>query len=667
MSIFTFGRNNGIPANRVYSTNGVLGRSRTQGASAPRQLVTGNEDFAQSCDVGMGGNNLFNQQMYNPVRDRLDRGSIIEDWIPHSLPALNRMYRNIYFRDGIAGPAVDIWSMLPWSEWDIIGVEDPYIKNFYNEALQTIFAAERMEEMSKEYLVLGRFCASLLYDDAKGYWTDIIPHDPDYLEITPVPLGGIDPLIDLRPSPGMVRFLNNPDPRAAFLLNQVPQSVFEQIRIRGSIPLEPYNTLWAARTISPYDKVGTSFYTRILPYWAIEKPLLNATVTSARRRAGAILHIKIDNATDMGGDPSPEELQEVAGLFMQADFDPVGSIVATRAGINVDEVSGGGQIWKLSDEWTFLSEGKMRALGINDAFLSGDASYNSYDEARSIFMEQIRAFRHVFTQKTIIKYATILARVHGFVKRSTAEIKHHIRVTTPAEPTYRLPPGNTTLQNVSIQQALKYNNDDLIIPTVQWSKSLLPEGDHRMLEILETLKENGVPIPLRTWATLGGISLDSIIKSLPEDVKVQKVITKYQDKLSDISKSEDNEEGEDNEDGFSFGSIESSRTPGEELYDSVYKELQDIGFVKKEIKGSSKKSISDLKRTPFRITSVTPGDKHKPVADFIATNINTLKDFVASDSVYTADYKTIIDAAKNQIKQQEKEIPSDSKNLIGGQ
>lgn len=554
MSLCTFDRT--YEAHEVNSSRRGLLSPKAVGALASSGYTNVNADFAQSCDFGgFGANNSAMQDYFNPVRDRLDRGSVIEEWIPHSLPALNRMFRQIYARDAIAGPAVDIWSMLPWSEFDIVGLEDEYpdVAQFYKDALIPIFTPETLESISKEYLVHGRFCGNLLFDNAKGYWTDLIPNDPDFIEVKPNPLINADPFVDLRVSPGLMQFMYDPDPRVAFARGQIPSHFLNMIRATGLIPLDPFNTLWVARKISPYDTVGTSLLTRILPYWAIEKPLLNATVIAARRRAGAILHVTMETTPEQGGMPTSSELQEIAGMFIQADTDPVGSVVATRAGITATEVSQGGQIWKLSDEGPFLVENKMRAVGVTEAWLTGEASYNNYDDNRSIFMDQVRTLRERIVAKTIMAKAEVLARLHGFVRTKKSRVDHRIKVKKLDKYIYNRELNRPTFPNLSIEEAMAIPREDLILPTIQFDKTLKAEGDMHLLELVEKIEEKGVPITLRTWANLGGISLDDQVNDMATDMELKKQIKDMKAEYGGEGDGE-GEEGGGEDEGFSLGS-----------------------------------------------------------------------------------------------------------------
>lgn len=503
-------------------------RNRTS-ASCPAPMPGGSSSMSNRMPSPSGG---YDITRFNPAYDRLEEGSVIEDWIPRDLPGINKMLRIIYTRDAIAGPAVDIMSNLPWSEFDVVGVDDPKIRQFYEDAAQ-VFGdkAQELPAITIEYLALGRFCASLIYNETKGYWTDFVPHDSDFLTITPIPVRNCDPKIDLVMSPGYRQFVTSDDYRDQAARDRLPDYLLQKMQSGQPIPLDPLNTMYIRRKSSPYDFVGTSIYTRIIPFWALEKSLMNSSVTAARRRAGNILHLTC--GLDERWEPTMEEMEDLAGLFVQADEDPVGAVVATRTGVEAQEVRQGGQLWKWSDEWQIFSEGKMRGLGISEALLSGDATYNNMEQAKSVFTEQIRTLRFFLTQQVYIKQFKILARAHGFVKRKKAELDHRVR-TTPS-PVQRNQPfvedyQDINLENLSQTDAMDLPEEDLLVPNIQWKKSLLPEGDREYLELLSTLKEEGVPIPLKVWAARGGYDLHEAMEMLEEDLQIRKKVKNWQDK-----------------------------------------------------------------------------------------------------------------------------------------
>ena len=478
-------------------------KNKAMGSATVRKIQSDiNRGFGGSASAG-------ETAYYNPVWDSLDEGSMVDSWIPRDLPRLNKMFRGIYLRDGVAGPTVDIWAGIPWSSFEIAGIEDPEIKQFYEDSLFPVFTPNFMEQLTKEYLITGRFCASMVFDNTKGYWTKLVPLDSDYLKITPIPRYGYDPIIDYRPNEAMKSWARSTDQRIIDSRIGIPQDYINAIINESEINLYPMNTLWVARQTSPNDYVGTSLYTRILPFWALEKPLINASIIASRRRAGSILHIKV--GIEDKWDPTTEEMDQIGELFKKSDEDPTGAIVVTKTGIEPGEVMQGGNIWKISDEWDYLSNGKMRALGINDAFLSGESTYTSYEAAKSIFVEQCRNLRDLLTQKTINAKAESLARIHNFVKRSEAELSHGIRIKPSA-------------QNITMEKALALPKNQLILPEIRWKKPLSPEGDGAELELLTTLADNGFPVNLRAWGASAGVNIDNFMEDLEEDLIISKKV-----------------------------------------------------------------------------------------------------------------------------------------------
>ncbi len=451
----------------------------------------------------------YNISRYNPVHDHLEIGSIVEDWMPRDQAGLSQLWRLIYLRDAIVGPAVDLYSSLPYSECRLTGIEDPAILRKYQDTMERLDIITMMPDLIREFLTIGRFCASLVFDSKMGIFTDWTVHDPDFLRIEPIPIRGFDAKIDLVASPALKNFLHSMDDRDIAARDQLPDHYFEQFEKHGTYKLDPLNTLFVPRRSSPYDYVGTSFLTRIVSFWALEKSLIESTVTNARRRTRAITHIKagIDNVWE----PTEEELEAISGLFIQADEDPVGAVVTTRTGVEAGEVKAGADFWKLSDEWAFLSDAKMRALGISDAFLSGDATYNNMETALSVFMESLRTLRSYMDRRVFYeKIFSTLARVHGFVKKDAKG-----RGPTRIGP------------QLDYKKAMKIPSEDLLMPKIVWDKKLQPEGDMNFLEMLRTADEAGVPVTMKQWATGAGLNLEELMEELQEDSAYRQKISEW--------------------------------------------------------------------------------------------------------------------------------------------
>jgi hypothetical protein len=101
------------------------------------------------------------------------------------------------------------------------------------------------------------------------------------------------------------------------------------------------------------------------------------------------------------------------------------------------------------------------------------------------------------------------------------------------------------------------NLDDYIIPTIEWDKKLMPEGDEEQLNILEKLEEKGIPLSLRSWAAAGGIDLDLLIKqreaSIDDEIALKQLEKKRQKAFSEAGVEDSGGEGggfDDDDDSF---------------------------------------------------------------------------------------------------------------------
>jgi len=496
---------------------------------------------ASSFGGGMSGATV---DRYNPIRDRLDEGSIVEDWIPRDASGLDEMFKLMYNRDHIAGVIVDLISEMIWSEYDLVGIQDPVILDIYRNTMEAIDPITSGPELTRELLCIGRSISSMIFDKERGIFNDIISHDPSFIRLTPIPMKGFDPKVDLIPSPAMRAFVDSNDPRDIDARKALPAAYIAAIKAAGSgsagtsgfrpsqqymgsssrnetmgIPLDPINTLFLIRRTFGYDTIGTSLYTRLITFWALEKALINSTMASARRRTRSILHVTagIDNIWE----PTAQEMDNIAGMYIQADEDPVGAVVVTRTGVNTNEIRSGSDFYKWSDEWTLLNEGKLRALGANDSLLSGDSTYNNQEAARLFFMEKVLKLRESMTQKIFYnRLFPLIARIHGFRKRTTAELDHGIRfnqIKSEVEPT----------KNLTQRQALEIPKSELIMPSISWRKELVSNVNPAQLDIYDRLEEKGVPIHLRDWAAAGNVDLDYQMAALEDDADIRKQVNKW--------------------------------------------------------------------------------------------------------------------------------------------
>jgi hypothetical protein len=256
-----------------------------------------------------------------------------------------------------------------------------------------------------------------------------------------------------------------------------------------------------ARKTFTYDSKGTSLFKRLLPIYFLEKTLYKGTVVEAGRRQRSLLHLAVGDDT---WEPTVDELQAIVGLFQQADLDPLGAIIATRAGVNPNEMRQGGDFWKWTDIIDVLGPAKLRALGVSDSFMSGDATYNNAEAGLSVFMENQQGHRERSTYCVLYnKIFPLIAAVNDFRHTNQEKAKKDETVGSSSKLMKQL--NNTTKWDM---------------PVVNWKKSLGRDTDSTFMDVLDKLGQKNIPVPLRMYAVAAGVDLES----LEDDLVKEKIL-----------------------------------------------------------------------------------------------------------------------------------------------
>ncbi len=526
---------------------------------------------------------------------------VLEDFLDDtSNISLNNLYREIYLYDSVSGPTVDLMSNLPWSGYNLTGISDPKILKIFENSLSELDLVSLLIQSSVSYLVIGQLIGSLIFNEKKGIFTDVVMHNPDECEVSPIPLRGYDPKIDLRVSQEMKKFLRSTDPRDMEAKKELSPEMTSKLLKNNSVPLEPLNTMYLARSFVPGINC-ISFYSRILPIWLVEKALLRGTIIGSWRRQRSILHIMVD---DEDWDPTDDQLEAVSSMFANADQDPQGAVVVSRKGLVSNELRNGSDFWKITDEYDTLSAMKMRAMGISEAFLSGDAAYNTMEISLSVFMENLKVYREFLTRSIVYdKIFLLTSKYHGFKKRTTAELKHNIRLSSNSDKRKAVLESKKfpIFGKKSLADAYDY-----IIPGIQWDKNLTARSDRDYMDLLTEAEEKGVPVTVTDYAVAAGVDIKRNLESTEDDIKTREEIKLYRDELKrknltseDLSSNE--LQGEDERGGDLFSKkIPKESILSNEQAEKLFKLNQEKVLKKsnnnliKEIDNSNKKLIKNL-------------------------------------------------------------------------
>lgn len=437
-----------------------------------------------------------------------------------------RFYRDIYHHDQIPGAAVDLISTMPFSDFTLEGCEDKSRTDKYTAAIESLNFKTLLPEMAIDHLVTGSVTATPVYKASTKKFVDLIAWRSEDCTVTPAPFLGVDPLITVRPSAEVKTFLNSQADYFVKMRSRMNPKMLAALS-NDEIELDPLTTIYVPRKTFTYNHTGTSYYKRILPLYLIEKSLYRGTLIEAGRRQRSLLHLPMGD--DMW-EPTPEEMQAIVSLFQQADLDPLGAIVGTRSSVSPVELRQGGDFWKYHDLVEATASMKLRALGISESFLSGDATYNSMEVSLSVFVENLRAYRNMMTQKIFYgKLFPLIAYSNGFTKKAHDSSKKS---------------ETSNLSGIELKHGL---NDATMLdmPRIHWEKALRPEADQAYLEVLGTLKEQGVPIGLATWAAAGGMTTEQLVKEAEADKELKQTLARILgDDFNSNPNAKDSDQGE---------------------------------------------------------------------------------------------------------------------------
>lgn len=425
--------------------------------------------------------------------------NLLDGLVPVQEDLLRRYYRDIYYHDAVGGSAADMISTFPYSEFSLTGCTPERIEK-YQESMVRLNIRTLMPEATLGYLVEGAYCASLIFNQKDKVFIDLISYPIDDCEIDHLPFYSTDPVITVRTNEQLRKFLNSDHKQVKALKSILPRKLLEVMN-SSHFELDPLTCLYIQRKTLPGAE-PTSWLKRMLPTYLIEKTLYRGTLVEAMRRQRSMLHIQMGDDTH---EFTPEEMAETVNQFQMADLDPLGAIVGTRNNVQAAEIRQGGDFWKWTDNIDVLTPIKLRALGISEAFLSGDSTYSNVETGMSVFMENMDALRSFMT------YEVLTNKVFPIVAVSNDFFKDGKKVSTE--------------DRVKMQYQVS-NHNDLDIPTVRWHKRLEAKSEENMMELLDTLSQKGFPVPLRMWAAAAKVDLNQLYQDLEQDKLIKEKLAK---------------------------------------------------------------------------------------------------------------------------------------------
>jgi hypothetical protein len=416
-------------------------------------------------------------------------------YFPRNRVVANSIWREIYKRDAAIAIATDMYAELPWSDFDISGIDDGSVKKLYEDMFSKLNLVPKFQQYTRDYLITGELILHTIFNKSKGIWDRVISHNPDYIRAEGVGLAIDQPLLWLRPTPEIRRLVNSADPRVRKLQKLLPREIVNSFRMNREIPLDSLNTTFLSRLNTGTDIRGTSLYTRLYRIVMYEDFIVNASLAVAQRNAAPLRLFKLGDP-NTGWLPTEEDEAAFAEMLSMAEADPLAAIIMHH-NVSCELVGVSDRVLLISKEWDFIERVKLLAMGVAKSFLIGETSLASALAGLQVLLERLSVLRVKFEHDWIIaKLCEPIAQMHEFYKRPQSELDHRIRIK-------------------------KNDEMQLLVPTIKWRKSLESTQDVAILNVWRDLKDRGL-LSDKTYASGAGLNIEAERRNQIEEQKYKK-------------------------------------------------------------------------------------------------------------------------------------------------
>jgi SPP1 gp7 family putative phage head morphogenesis protein len=235
-----------------------------------------------------------------------------------------------------------------------------------------------------------------------------------------------------------------------------------------------------------------SILSRLFKIFIYEDAIYDASVATARRHAGPLKIVKLGDPAS-GWLPEPGEEERVAELLAQSELDP-NAFLIYHYGINFEAFGTTDKIMNIGKEWDWIERAKLTGMGISKAFVTGEVTYASAEKGLEVFLSRLLTLRQLFENLWLRpKFFKPIAQINQLYLPTPAEVSHRIKIKK----------GKSERQ--------------LIVPDIEWQKTLRPAVDEDKMAAFMKLKEKGFPVSFSTTMSTAGLDFKEQAKMTKEE------------------------------------------------------------------------------------------------------------------------------------------------------
>lgn len=425
-------------------------------------------------------------------------------YLPRNIRQKNRWCRWFFDHDEVVGAVLELHAELPYSRAEVI-CDDISISKAVNECLDKTNFFSQLPLIDLEFMKIGEVFIHTPWDEKEGRWSNIIIHNPDYVEVRTTPFADTTEIIELKPDDELRKIVHSTRPEDQQLKKRLPKEIVRRVLTGKNILLNPDEVTHIARRSNPYDIRGTSLLNRMFRLLMYEDKLREAQITIADNFIYPLKLFKLGDK-QKGWIPDESHQRALAQMLQQANFDPNFALIY-HYGLDVEYITVAEKVMRLDKEWQEINEKKMIALGFSKELMTGTTTYAAANVGLQVQQARYRAKRDLFEVRWINdKFFRVMAERNGWYKRDAREIVGHYRVNRKGEELEKR----------------------LIMPRLMWHKKLMMRDDQQFLTFLNNVYSQGKgPISAITLLMAMGLDLDNELQNKIKQKELEEMIGSY--------------------------------------------------------------------------------------------------------------------------------------------
>lgn len=426
---------------------------RSGSIPATQSSYTGFTRTGMFTGYGVGGNIAYGApEIRNPLL------STSNFQLPQTSLELNQWIRYFDRFHPLVGNAIDMHATVPFGRFELRGIVDPYIQEFYEDMADRMNLLSFIFEISREFELMGEAWPFGIWDEQMQCWEDAIVLNPDYVECHGVMIGGTKGhRYELVLDHETRQFLMSADPLDQELIADIDPVIRQSAQTGLNMPLDPFNTTHLARRASPYDARGTSIVLGCLKDLMYEEQLREAQF----KIAGGISRPREIWKLGSQGEwiPTDQDLDDLRANVEAMRNDPNG-VIFSHYGIAVDMIGAERRILPLGPEMDVLEKRILSRLYTSKAATHGEGPTFSNATVAMQILDARYAWKRDFVLNYLKRKLFLpVALVNQFREPlSQAEFSHNVRTRSLIERPPILPELNflTKVNLKDSQQQVSY-------------------------------------------------------------------------------------------------------------------------------------------------------------------------------------------------------------------